>query len=34
MKEEFIEEIGQNELMSNKHKNSCTILDYIEHFLI
>ena len=30
----FLEEIKQNELMSKKHKNVCTILNYIEHFLI
>ena len=29
----FFEEIEQNELMSNKHKNVCTTLNYIEHFL-
>ena len=28
----FIEEIKQNEFMSEKHKNVCT-LNYIEHFL-
>ena len=30
----FLEEIEQNELMSKKHKNICTTLNYIEHFLI
>ena len=30
----FVEEINQNELMSNKHKNVCTTLNYIEHVLI
>ena len=30
----FFEEIDQNELMSRKHKNVCTTLNYIEHFLI
>ena len=30
----FLEEIKQNELMSRKHKNVCTTLNYIEHFLI
>ena len=30
----FITEINQNELMSNKHKKSCTVLNYIEHLLI
>ena len=30
----FLEEIGQNELMSRKHKKLCTTLNYIEHFLI
>ena len=29
----FFEEIEQNELMSNKHKNVSTTLNYIEHFL-
>ena len=29
----FLEEIEQNELMSRKHKNFCTTLNYIEHFL-
>ena len=27
----FIEEIKQNELMSKKHKNICTTLNFIEH---
>ena len=30
----FLEEIEQNELMSRKHKKICTTLNYIEHFLI
>ena len=30
----FLEEIKQNELMSKKHKNVCTTLNYIENFLI
>ena len=30
----FLEEIEQNELMSEKHKKVCTTLNYIEHFLI
>ena len=30
----FLKEIEQNELMSKKHKKVCTILNYIEHFLI
>ena len=30
----FLEEIKPNELMSRKCKKVCTILDYIEHFLI
>ena len=29
----FIKEIDQNELVSNKHKNVCTTLNYIKHFL-
>ena len=29
----FVEEIEQNELMSNKHKRVFTTLNYIEHFL-
>ena len=29
----FIEEINQNELMSEKHKNVCKILNYIDHSL-
>ena len=29
----LIEEINRNELMSKKHKNICTTLNYIEHFL-
>ena len=30
----FLLEINQNELMSKKHKNLCTTLNYIEHLLI
>ena len=30
----FVEEIEQNELISNKHKKICTALNCIEHFLI
>ena len=30
----LIEEINRNELMSKKHKNACTTLNYIERFLI
>ena len=30
----FIDEIEQNELMSKKHKKVCTTLNYIEYFLI
>ena len=30
----FLEEIKQNELMCKKHKMVCTVLNYIEHFLI
>ena len=30
----FLEEIEQNYLMSRKHKNVSTTLNYIEHFLI
>ena len=30
----FIKEIDQNELMSKRHRRFCTILNYIEHFLI
>ena len=30
----FLEEIKQNELMSRKHKNVFTTLNYIEHFLV
>ena len=28
----FLEEIRQNELMSGKHKNFCTTLNYIKQF--
>ena len=31
---DFLEEIEQNELMSKKHKKVCTTLNYIKHFLI
>ena len=30
----FLEEIEQNELMSRKHKKVCTTLSYIKNFLI
>ena len=30
----FIKEIDRNKLMSKKQKKVCTILNYIEHFLI
>ena len=30
----FLEEIGQDELMSRKHKKVCTTLNYMEHCLI
>ena len=30
----FLEEIEQHELMSREHKKVCTPLNYIEHFLI
>ena len=30
----FLAEIEQNELMSRKYKKLCTTLNYIEHFLI
>ena len=30
----FIEEIELNELMSKKHKEVCTALNFFEHFLI
>ena len=30
----FIKEIDQNGLMSQRHKEICTILNYIEHFLV
>ena len=30
----FVEETDQNELMSNKHKRACMTINYIEHFLI
>ena len=30
----FIKNIDQNELMTKNHKKVCTILSYIEHFLI
>ena len=34
IKNNFLEEIEQNELMSSKHKKVCTALNYIAHFLI
>ena len=30
----FVEEIDQNELMSNKHKIYCRTVNFVEHFLI
>ena len=30
----FLEEIEQNKLISRKHEKVCTILNYIEYFLI
>ena len=30
----LIEEINRHELISKKHKNVCTTLNYIDHFLI
>ena len=30
----LLEELKQYELMSRKHKNGCTTINYIEHFLI
>ena len=30
----FLEEIDQNEFMSRNHKKVCTTLNYMEHFLI
>ena len=30
----FLEEKKQNELMSRNHKKVCTTLNYIEHFLV
>ena len=34
IKNYFIKEINQNELMSKKHEKVCTILNHNEHFLI
>ena len=34
MRNYFLEEIKQNELMSRKHKKVCTTLNYIEKFLV
>ena len=34
MKNYFLEEIKQNELMSRKHKKICKSLNYIKQFLI
>ena len=34
MRNYLIEEIIQNELISEKHKMICTTLNYIEHFLV
>ena len=33
MRNYFLEEIKQNELMSRKHKKVCATLNYIKHFL-
>ena len=30
----FLEEIKQNQMMCRKYKKVCTILNYIEHFII
>ena len=30
----LLEELKQYELMSRKHKNGCTTINYTEHFLI
>ena len=30
----FTEEINPNELMNEKHKNVCSVLNYVEHLLI
>ena len=30
----LVEKINRNKLMSKKHKNDCTTLNYIEHFVI
>ena len=30
----FVKEIEQSQLMSRKHKNVCTTVTYIEHFLL
>ena len=34
MRNYLIEEINQNELISEKHKMICITLNYIEHFLV
>ena len=34
MRNYLIEEINQNELISEKHKMICKTLNYIEHFLV
>ena len=34
LKNYFLEEIEQNELMSRKHKEVCSVLSYVEHLLI
>ena len=34
IKNYFLEEIEQNELISRTHKKVCTTLNYTEHFLI
>ena len=33
-KNNFIKEVEQNELISKKHKKTCTTLNYVEHLLI
>ena len=33
-KNNFIKEVEKNELISKKHKKTCTTLNYVEHLLI
>lgn len=33
IKNDLVEEINQNELMSKQHEKICTILNYVEHLL-